>query len=188
MTLTTKHGWPDLLAFMWKPQYDGLRRDAAPGETFDTCRGVTEMLRASAEQRGIAPWGVALQDLSDAQLATILHWECWLPVQGDALSVAGAPGAAFMLGNMAAQAGAGRAVQLVQRLLGGLAVDGGLGQKTLAAILAAVDRGVDLVAQLAAADDAFFAQCRQANLFLHGWELRIADAVATVRGWEVGGG
>jgi lysozyme family protein len=178
-------GWPDLRDFMWKPQYDGLREDRAPGETFDTCKGVTEMLRAEAERRGIAPAGVALQDLTDAQLATILHWECWQPIQGDLLSMHGAPGVAFMLGNMAAMSGAGRAVQLAQRKLGGLEVDGALGEKTSGAILNAVAKGVDLVQQLADADDAYFAQCRQANLFLHGWEIRIDDAVATIRGWRL---
>lgn len=181
-------GWSDLRDFMWKPQYDGLRKDRAPGETFDTCKGVTETLRAEAERRGIAPAGVALQALTDAQLATILHWECWTPVQGDRLSMHGAPGVAFLLGNMAAMAGAGRAVQLAQRKIGGLTVDGGLGEKTYTAILNAVAQGVDLVQKLADADDAFFEQCLRADIFLHGWENRIADAVATVRGWRLNSG
>jgi lysozyme family protein len=184
MTMLPNEAWTALLNFMWKPRYDGARRDAAPGETFDTCRGVTEMLRADAERRGVAPKGVALQDLSDAHLATILHWEAWLPIQGDRLALAGAPDVAFMLGNMAAMAGGGRSVQLVQRLLGGLVVDGGFGDKTLAAIVGALARGQDLVGMIAKADDAYFAQCRQAGLFLHGWEARVADAVATVRAWK----
>ncbi len=179
-------GWQALLTFMWQPRYDGSRHDHAPGEVFDTCRGVTDMLRTEAERRGIAPAGVALQDLTDAQLATILHWECWQPVQGDALCLRGAAPVAFLLGNMAAMAGAGRAVQLAQRVLGGLVVDGGLGSKTFAVIVAAVARGDDVVGSLACADDIFFAQCQQADVFLRGWEARVADAVATVRGWSAG--
>ena len=180
------HGWKDLLNFMWQPQRDAGRHDRAPGETFDTCRGVTEMLRAEAERRGIAPAGVALQNLTDGQLEAILRWECWLPVYGDALCNAGACGTAFMLGNMAAMAGGGRAVQLLQRRLY-IAADGIMGPQTYGAVIRSIGAGWDVVGMLAVADDTYFAQCRQANLFLHGWETRIADAVATVHAWGAEG-
>jgi lysozyme family protein len=172
-------GWSDLYDFMMQPKYDGFRQDRAPGEMFDTCRGVTEMLRAEAERRGIAPAGVALQDLDDDQLEAILRWECWTPICGDLLAARGAPGVAFLLGNMAAMAGARAAIMLAQRLLGGLVVDGVIGPKTLTAILAAAASGSSLMQRLATADDEYFSQCRQASVFLRGWEARIADAVAT---------
>ena len=124
-----------VLDFVWRPENDGARRDAAPGETFNTVRGVTEMTWSGAQQNKIVPADATLDDATDAQLAAVLHWCCWQLPGAVKLADRGLGALAIVVANMAMAAGPGTAVKMLQQTVGnGLKADGGFGPNTLAAV------------------------------------------------------
>ena len=170
------------LSFAWRPENDGRDEDRAEGETFNTRWGVIDATWEGAQNAGVVPNDVELVDATIDQLATVLKWESWDRVRGDALTAVGFGPVAIMLGDMAMVAGAGGAAKALQRCInrelgdGTVVVDGAFGPATYAATLKLCAKGMPhAVAALAQADDEYYASCRQASRFLHGWERRVAD-------------
>lgn len=165
----TASSFPVFMAFIWSPTNDGARRDNAPGETFNTVRGITQMTWDAAARDGIVAGD--LQDATDAQLTAIYQANYWNALRCNELPA----GVDVMVANDAVLAGPGHAARLLQRCVG-VAEDGAIGPETL--------RGVwrvgtaPLIDKLHDADDAFFASLAKAPLFLGGWTRREDDARA----------
>ena len=171
------------LDFVWQPENDGARKDAAPGETFDTVRGVTQMTWTGAQQNHVVPADVTLEDSTDDQLADVLHWCCWQIPGAEKLAGQRLGALAVVVANMAMAAGAGTAVKMLQETVGnGLAVDGGFGPHTLAAVTqAAAEPGRDLVGQYTQTCLRYYASLANAPRFLHGWTRRANACEAAAR-------
>jgi lysozyme family protein len=165
------------LAFVWRPENDGKRAGAAPGETFQTVRGVTADKWAEAVAHKIVPAGVPLSVATDAELMGVLRWGCWDPVWGNQLTKGGAPGLALVLANMAMVAGNAAAVRPLQALLPGLVVDGMMGPQTAArAVVAVKVERADLIGDLTDSYIDHFRTRLRASEFLAGWTRRARDA------------
>ena len=172
--------WQTFLSTAWRPDFDGSASDDAPGEPpGNTHWGVIRATWETAISRGLVVSDPNFSTAPQADFALVLRWACWRPVYGDQLSSAGGAGVAIVLANMAMAAGAYRAVMLLQRTLGGLVIDGGMGPATYAATISALDKGRVLIGELTRADEAFFASLPNALMFLHGWTRR-AEAFAAV--------
>ena len=166
--------WDAALAFVWRPENDGIDYDRAPGEAFLTRWGITEATWETAQDEGIVPDGVTLATATKDELAGILRAMYWNVCSCDRLAGGGARGVALMVFNIAMVAGVGRAARLLQRVVG-VTEDGRIGPLTVSAVLSHSDH-LDLIDQLTRADDEFFASCKQAGRFLRGWVRRVADA------------
>ena len=165
------------LTFVWRPENDGRRAGAAPGEAFQTVRGVTADKWAEAIAHNVVPAGVPLSVATDDELTAVLRWGCWDPVWGNQLAKGGAPGLALVLANMAMVAGNAAAVRPLQALLPGLDVDGVMGPKTAArAVVAVKAEGRDLLGDLTDAYVEHFRTRPRASEFLAGWARRARDA------------
>ena len=168
--------WNASLAFVWRPDFDGVDNDSAPGEKFLTRWGVIEATWEHAQDEGIVPDEVTLAQATKDQLATILRSLYWNVCSCDRLAGGGARGVALMVFNMAMVAGVGRAARLLQRIVG-QTEDGQIGPLTVSAVLSHTDH-LDLINKLCAADETFFSECAQAGRFLKGWDRRTDAAKA----------
>ena len=183
---TADRAWQTFLSTVWRPDFDGTRHDAAPGETFNTVKGVTEGTWQTAQNAGVVSSSTALDDSTDNQLAAVIRWACWRPLWCDQLAKGGAPGVAIVLANMAMAAGAYEAVTLLQRTLGDVDVDGAMGPHTCVATIGAMHNRPDLIHDLTVADEAFFhalAQNPRYAKFEGGWDRRAEVFEAVAKGF-----
>ena len=144
--------------------FDGFKDDRAPGETFATAYGVTEMTWAWAIGQGVVedkPIDQATADDCET-VRKVLFWNAahcgQLP----------AP-VALMVYNDSVLTGCGHAVKLLQRLVG-VDPDGDVGALTLAAVNRIAP--LALVDKLVVADETYLAALAKAPLYLKGWERR----------------
>lgn len=169
------------LSLAWRPDFDGSAKDDAVGEP----RGNTHWgVIRSTYDRSVAS-GAMVSDRNfdtapKSDFAAILKRECWDACWCNQMVRGGAAGVAVVLANMAMAAGAGRAVLLLQRLIGAHE-DGQMGPKTTAATLKAIASGRDMIGELTAADEAFFAALMTAPLYLKGWNRRAEVFEAAAR-------
>ncbi len=151
--------------FIWAPDRDGHQDDRAPGETFATAWGVTQMTWDDALADGIVSGSLA--DATRAQCKAIYRANYWEPLHCDSLD----PGVAFVLFNDATLSGVDAAARLLQRIVGATE-DGIIGPQTLARANAM--QALELIDRLTTADDTYLASLRNAPMFIKGWDRREA--------------
>jgi lysozyme family protein len=143
--------------------FDGVKDDAAPGETFKTSYGVTEYTWQDGVIHGLVTGTIDNCTRADADtILRVLFWQA-----------AGCPimpaGADLMIYANCVASGIGHAVKLAQRIVG-VTQDAFAGPKTRLAI---IGYGVaKFIAAMGAADEAYYATLPTANLYLHGWDRR----------------
>lgn len=139
-----------------------------------TNHGITH--KTLARWRGVSPWWrlpkAEVKNLSLAEAAQIMKANYWDVVHGDKLPA----GLDYAVFDYAVNSGPGRAVKDLQRVLGGIKVDGLVGVETLAAIEG--KSVVKLIAALCEARYAFVKGLSTFPTFGRGWTRRImGDAV-----------
>ncbi len=149
--------------FIWAPDRDGHRNDRAPGESFATAWGITQMTWDGAVADGIVSGPLA--DATLGQCKAIYRADYWDALQCDALN----PGVAFVLFNDATLSGVDAATRLLQRVVGATE-DGVIGPQTLR--LANAMPATELIDRLTVTDEKYLASLRNAPLFLRGWDRR----------------
>jgi lysozyme family protein len=149
--------------FIWAPDRDGHRNDRAPGESFATAWGITQMTWDGAVASGIVSGPLA--DATLEQCKAIYRADYWNPLHCDALN----PGVAFVLFNDATLSGVDAAARLLQRVVGATE-DGVIGPQTLR--LANAMPATELIDRLTVADEKYLAALRNAPLFIRGWDRR----------------
>jgi lysozyme family protein len=149
--------------FIWAPSRDGHRNDRAPGESFATAWGITQMTWDDAVASGIVSGPLA--DATPAQCKAIYRADYWDALHCPALN----PGVAFVLFNDATLSGGDAAAQLLQRVVGATE-DGVIGPQTLR--LANAMSPTELIERLTVADEKYLAALRNAPLFIRGWDRR----------------
>jgi lysozyme family protein len=111
-----------------------------------------------AEMRGLTP----------EKVEPLYKKKYWDAVRGDELPT----GISYLLFDFAVNAGAGRAIKLLQTAVG-VTPDGGFGPMTMAAVLA-VDP-VELIEKFSQAKEDFYRSLTQFPVFGKGWLNRVAD-------------
>jgi lysozyme family protein len=149
--------------FIWAPSRDGHQNDRAPGESFATAWGITQMTWDDAVASGIVSGPLA--DATREQCEAIYRADYWNPLRCDALD----PGVAFVLFNDATLSGVDAAARLLQRMVGA-AEDGVIGPQTLR--LANAMPAAELIDRLTVADETYLASLRNAPMFIRGWDRR----------------
>lgn len=174
MTASGADPFKTFLDFVWRPDNDGQRSDAAPGETFTTVMGVTDMTWEGAQKAGIVPSDVQLTDSTNDQLAAVLKWACWTIPGAGKLAADGLPGLAVVVANMAMAAGPGTSVRLLQQTVGrGLIADGRFGPHTEATVKqVATQPDIDLIGAFTRTCLTYYASLANAAMFLRGWSRR----------------
>jgi lysozyme family protein len=156
--------WPAALAFVWLPNNDGQGYHCDPGDPGGaTSWGVTHATWSDAVATGLVAGDLA--NATQKALALVLHEKFWKPCRCDLL----APGDDLAVFNFGMAAGIGRAERVLQSVVG-VPVDGDVGPVTLAAVAALPP--TTLTARFTAAEEAFYAHCGDAPLFLRGWDGR----------------
>ncbi len=128
--------------------------------------GITPSTLARARGRPVS--AAEVRELTQAEAADIYRRFYWEAVRADALP----PGVDEAVFDLAVHSGPGRAVKLLQRLLG-VAEDGIIGPKTLAAL--AERDPASLVEALAAARLAFLQRLPTWPVFGRGWSRRVRE-------------
>ena len=150
--------------FIWAPSNDGSRNDSAPGETFNTVLGITQMTWDGAVSRGIVTG--ALEDATREQCLAIYRAEYWNALSCDSLP----GGVAIVLFNDSVLTGSGHVARLLQRVVG-TPQDGVIGPATLTAATATWHKDA-LIDALIKADETYLAALRNAPQFINGWDRR----------------
>jgi lysozyme family protein len=151
------------IAFIWSPDRDGHQNDRAPGESFATAWGITQMTWDQAVTDGVVTGDLA--DATRAQCKAIYRANYWDPLHCGSLD----PGVAFVLFNDAVLSGVDAAVRLLQRIVGATE-DGIVGPQTLR--LANAMSAPQLIDRLTVADEKYLASLGNAPLFIRGWDRR----------------
>jgi lysozyme family protein len=151
------------IEFIWAPNRDGHQNDRAPGESFATAWGITQMTWNDAVANGIVSGPLA--DATREQCKAIYRADYWNPLRCDALH----PGVAFVLFNDATLSGVDAAARLLQRMVGATE-DGVIGPQTLR--LANAMPAAELIDRLTVADEKYLAALRNAPMFIRGWDRR----------------
>lgn len=157
------------MAFIWEGQNDGARKDRAPGETFNTVKGVTSYTWEMASNMGVVTG--ALEDASDDQLMAVYRVLYWNTCHCSSLP----DGADLLVFNHAVLAGPGTSARLLQRVVG-TTQDGTIGPITLRK---ASGFGVKaLIDALTKADLEYLSALANSYLFIRGWTRRAKEAQA----------
>lgn len=157
------------LAFVGALCRDGRFDDSAPGETFVTHYGVTQMTWDFAASHGIVSGSFAAA--TPEQCAAVMRALYWNAMHCSSFQ----PGVNLMLFNDSVLSGTGHVASLVARIVGSTVPPTSVIGPDI--LRRANSFGAKrLIDAIAAGDDAYFAALRTAPLFLHGWERREADA------------
>jgi len=160
---STQTTFDQAIDFIWDPSRDGHQNDRAPGESFATAWGITQMTWDDAVARGIVSGSLA--NATREQCKAIYRANYWEPLHCDALN----PGVAFVLFNDGVLSGVDAATRLLQRSVGANE-DGVIGPQTLR--MANAMPAPQLIDKLTAADERYLASLRNAPMFIRGWDRR----------------
>lgn len=130
-------------------------------------------------RKGRPPRDVWLME--PAERDEIYRFQYWDVVRGDELPV----GIDYVVFDGAVNSGPAQSVKWLQRALGGVQVDGQLGEATLAAVAAHPDHD-RLIATICARRIAFLKALRTWGRFGKGWSRRVAGVEATGQAWAAG--
>lgn len=150
------------LNFILNPARDGKVDDSAPGETFKTSLGITEMTFQNALDAKV----VSGEFPPTPDQAEIIYYEMyWQKNHCDKLP----DGIAIMLFNEDTLCGNGAAARLLQRCIG--AVDDGIvGHETITKVW---EHPLEqLMVDFKEADETYLSELANAPLFLNGWTRR----------------
>ena len=131
---------------------------------------------------------VDIRALTPAKASVIYHTDYWEPLCADSPNLQ--PGVDLMVFDMGVNAGDGRSARILQRCLGfdgvspGQEIDGAIGPHTLLAVKGADPR--KLVADLEAAQLAFYRSLPKWAAFGAGWTKRVDDRAAHARAMLAG--
>lgn len=115
-----------------------------------------------------------LRNISDEQLQTIYGNQYWNRIAGDRLPA----GLDLCVFDMAVNAGPGRAVKLLQEIVG-VPADGGLGPRTLAAV--AEQDVLSLIRQFSEERRKFYKSLKTFEVFGRGWLRRVDEVEAKAK-------
>lgn len=115
-----------------------------------------------------------LRNISDEQLQTIYGNQYWNRIAGDRLPA----GLDLCVFDMAVNAGPGRAVKLLQEIVG-VPADGGLGPRTLAAV--AEQDPLSLIRQFSEERRKFYKSLKTFEVFGRGWLRRVDEVEAKAK-------
>jgi len=113
-----------------------------------------------------------MRDLTQADAAGIYRAKYWQPIRGDALP----PGVDLAVFDLAVNSGVGRAVKMLQGVLG-VAQDGTIGPVTLAAVAKAPGQATVII-DLCAARMRFLRSLKTWPTFGKGWTRRVEEVEA----------
>jgi hypothetical protein len=149
--------------------YEGGRVDDSLDPGGRTNQGVTQRVYSAWRVRqGLPPRDVWL--MVPAERDAIYRTQYWTPIKGDELPA----GVDFALFDGAVNSGPVQAVKWLQRALGGLRVDGQMGQATLAAVLACPDHD-RLIGAMLDRRLAFLQALRGWGRYGGGWRSRVTQ-------------
>ena len=131
--------------------------------------GITQ--RTLGKWRGRSVTEDEIKNLSKDEASKIYHANYWTPTMCEELPA----GVDTLVFDMAVNAGVSRSIKLLQQALGGLAVDGVIGPRTLAKA-AAADR-IDLCVEYTARRINFYGGLDTFDTFGLGWSRRAARAL-----------
>ena len=115
-----------------------------------------------------------LKGITDEQLQAIYHRNYWDRVAGDRLPT----GLDLCVFDLAVNAGPGRAVKLLQEIVG-VPADGGLGPRTLAAV--AEQDVLSLIRQFSEERRKFYKSLKTFEVFGRGWLRRVDEVEAKAK-------
>lgn len=153
------------------------RRD--PGG--ETNKGITKRVYDAYRERVGKPVQ-SVRDISQAEIAAIYKAAYWDLAKCDQLPA----GISYVVFDGAVNSGVSQSIKWLQRALGVVAVDGVIGNATLAAVqnYGNMDRLVDAICDRRLA---FLKALKTWNTFGRGWSSRVAAVRATGKAWAAGG-
>lgn len=122
-----------------------------------------------------------VRDIEGSEISGIYKLQYWDAVKGDELP----PGLDYVLFDGAVNSGAAQSIKWLQRALGQVAVDGQIGQATLAAITAHGDPSA-LVDAVCDRRIGFLQALKTWPRFGKGWSARVAAVRKTGKSWAMG--
>ena len=175
--------WRNIIPFIRKAEgglskhsKDSAAKNPVPdGSGYHTNKGITwGTFTGLAARLGYTPTPALFYQMPDWVWEKIWKSGFWDAVKGDRIT---SQGVADILADFAWGAGPGRAIRVVQKVVG-VPVDGRLGPQTLAAINR---RGSGLIEPLAAAKKAFYLSLQSAATFGAGWSKRLDELEAIAK-------
>jgi lysozyme family protein len=145
-----------------------------------TNRGITfRVYDAYRTRKGLPTRDV--RAIAAAEVSEIYRLQYWDAVKGDELP----PGLDYVLFDGAVNSGPAQSVKWLQRALGNVAVDGQIGQATLAAVTAH-GRPAELVDKICDRRLAFLQALKTWPRFGRGWRARVETLRKTAKPWALG--
>lgn len=151
----------------------GYANDPQDDDGGGTMRGVTTYTYNDYRDRKGLPRR-DVRKITEQELQDIYENGYWLPVQGPQLE----PGVDQVMLDYSINSGPSRPNKALQRILGGLTVDGGFGPKTLKKYLSNKGKGEDLIEKIMGKRVSFLKSLRIFSRFGRGWMNRCADIEA----------
>lgn len=154
------------------------RADDPGGETN---KGITKRVYDAYRERVGKPVQ-SVRDISQAEIAAIYRAAYWDLAKCDQLPA----GISYVVFDGAVNSGVSQSIKWLQRALGVVAVDGVIGNATLAAVqnYGNMERLVDAICDRRLA---FMKALKTWNTFGRGWSSRVAAVRATGKAWAAGG-
>lgn len=121
--------------------------------------------------------------ITATEIAEIYRLQYWDAVKGDELP----PGLDYVLFDGAVNSGPSQSIKWLQRALGSVAVDGQIGQATLAAVTAH-GRPAELIDRICDRRLTFLQALKTWPRFGKGWRARVEGVRKTARSWALGVG
>jgi lysozyme family protein len=147
-----------------------------------TNRGITfRVYDAYRTRKGLPTRDV--RAIAAAEVSEIYRLQYWDAVQGDALP----PGLDYVLFDGAVNSGPAQSIKWLQRALGNVAVDGQIGQATLAAVMAH-GRPAELIDKVCDRRLAFLQALKTWPRFGKGWRARVEGVRKCAKPWALGVG
>jgi lysozyme family protein len=147
-----------------------------------TNRGITfRVYDAYRTRKGLPTRDV--RAIAAAEVSEIYRLQYWDAVKGDELP----PGLDYVLFDGAVNSGPSQSIKWLQRALGTVAIDGQIGQATLAAVMEH-GRPADLVDKICDRRLAFLQALKTWPRFGKGWRARVEGVRKTAKPWALGVG
>jgi lysozyme family protein len=146
----------------------------------ETNKGITKRVYDTYRERVGKP-AQSVRNISQAEIAAIYKSAYWDLAKCDQLPV----GISYVVFDGAVNSGVSQSIKWLQRALGVVAVDGVIGNSTLAAVrnYGNMDRLVDAICDRRLA---FLKALRTWKTFGRGWASRVASVRATGKAWAAG--
>ena len=151
-------------------------KDPGGATNFGITQGVYDTYR-----RSVALKHQSVKLISTSERDAIYRTRYWALVKGDSLP----PGVSYVVFDGAVNSGVAQSVKWLQRALGGVKVDGVIGQETLEAVRRLNDHDA-LIARIIARRMAFMRALKTWATFGKGWTRRVDGVLAVGQAWAMG--